>query len=127
MATVNSERVLNFLKEHYGQEFSKKELSETLGISIPGITGSINNLIAKKYAVTTREEVVEDEPATETRKAKTHVVKYHTLTEAGLAYDPIAEEAEKQAKKEADKAARAAKRASEKAAKEAEKIAEETF
>lgn len=127
MATVNSERVLNFLKEHYGQEFSKKELSETLGISIPGITGSINNLIAKKYAVTTREEVVEDEPATETRKAKTHVVKYHTLTEAGLAYDPIAEEAEKQAKKEADKAARAAKRAAEKAAKEAEKIAEETF
>lgn len=118
MATINSERVLNYLKEHYGQELTKEEISKALGITIPAVTGSINGLIRNKYAVTTREETVELEPATETRKAKTKVIKYHTLTEAGLAYDPVAEAAQKAAEKEAQKAARAAERAAKKAAKE---------
>lgn len=125
--TVNSEKVLNYLKEHFGQEFNKKEIAEALGIPFASVTGSMNSLITKGYAVTTRKEVIEDAPATETRKAKTHEVLYHTLTEAGLAYDPVAEEAEKQAQKEAAKAARAAERAAKKAAKEAEKAAEESF
>lgn len=123
MATVNSERVLNYMKEHFGEELTKQDISIALGITIPAVTGSMNALIKNKYAVTTREEVVEDAPATETRKAKTHKVLYHTLTEAGLAYDPVAEEARKAAEKEATKAARAAERAAKKAAKEAE----ETF
>ena len=72
------------------------------------------------YTRITREETVELEPATETRKAKTKVVKYHTLTEAGLEYDPVAEEAKKAAEKEAKKAARAAEKAAAKAEKEAE-------
>ena len=118
--TVNSEKVINFLKAHYGQEFSKKEIAEALNISLSSVIGSINPLERKKYTTTTREEVVELEPATETRKAKTKVVKYHTLTEAGLAYDPVAEEAEKAAKKQAEKERKAAERAAAKAAKEAE-------
>ncbi len=122
MATVNSERVLNYMKEHYGEELTKAQIKNALGITIPAITGSMNSLIKKGYAVTTRTEVVEDEPATETRKAKTHNVLYHTLTEAGLAYDPVAEEAEKAAKKQAEKEARAAERAAKKAAKEAEEF-----
>ena len=56
--------------------------------------------------------------ATETRKAVTKNVLYHRLTEAGLSYDPVAEEAAKQAAKEAAKAARAAEKAAAKAAKE---------
>ena len=84
------------------------------------VIGSINPLEKKGYSRITREETVELEPATETRKAKTKVVKYHTLTEAGLAYDPVAEEAEKLAKKQADRERRAAEKAAEKAAKEAE-------
>jgi len=123
MATVNSERVLNYMKEHFGEELTKQDISLALGITIPAVTGSMNALIKNKYAVTTREEIVEDAPATDTRKAKTHKVLYHTLTEAGLAYDPVAEEARKAAEKEAAKAARAAERA----AKKAEKEAEETF
>ncbi len=123
MATVNSERVLNYMKEHFGEELTKQNISDALGITIPAVTGSMNALIKNKYAVTTREEIVEDAPATDTRKAKTHKVLYHTLTEAGLAYDPVAEEARKAAEKEAAKAARAAERAAKKAAKEAE----ETF
>lgn len=123
--TINSERVLNFLKEHYGQEYSKNEIKDALGISLSSVIGSINPLEKNGYTRTTREEVVELEPATETRKAKTKVVKYHTLTEAGLAYDPVAEEAKKAAEKQAKKEAKAAERAAAKAAKEAEKAAEE--
>lgn len=118
--TINSERVLNFLKENYGKEFSKQEIADVLGISLSAVIGSINPLEKKGYTTITREEVVELEPATETRKAKTKTVKYHTLTEAGLAYDPIAEEAEKAAQKQAEKEAKAAARAAAKAAKEAE-------
>ena len=121
--TINSERVLNFLKENYGKEFSKQEIADALGISLSAVIGSINPLEKKKYTVTTREEVVELEAATETRKAKTKTVKYHTLTEAGLDYDPIKEEAEKAAAKQAEKERKAAERAAAKAAKEAE----ETF
>lgn len=122
MATINSERVLNYMKEHYGEELSKQQIADALGITIPAVTGSMNALIKKKYAETTREEIVEDAPATETRKAKTHKVLYHTLTEAGLAYDPVAEAAEKAKEEEAKKAARAAERAARKAAKEAEEF-----
>ena len=118
--TVNSEKVLNFLKEHYGNEYSKKEIADALGISLSAVIGSINPLEKKGYTTITREETVELEPATETRKAKTKVVKYHTLTEAGLAYDPVAEEAEKAAAKQAEKERKAAERAAAKAAKEAE-------
>ena len=32
--TINSERVLNFMKENYGKEFSKQEIADALGISI---------------------------------------------------------------------------------------------
>ena len=118
--TQNSERVLNFLKEHYGNEYSKKEISEALGISLSSVIGSINPLEKKGYTTTTREEVIELEPATETRKAKTKTVKYHTLTEKGLSYDPVAEEAAKLAAKQAEKERKAAEKAAAKAAKEAE-------
>ena len=117
--TVNSERVINFLKEHYGQDFSKQEIANALGISLSAVIGSINPLEKKGYSTITREETIELEPATETRKAKTKVIKYHTLTEAGLAYDPVAEAAEKAAAEQARKEARAAEKAAKKAEKEA--------
>lgn len=116
--TPNSELVLNYLKKNYNQEFTKKEIADALGISVPAVTGSINALTKKGYAsITHTDEVVVSE-ATETRKAQIKMVPYHTLTEAGLSYDPVAEEAEKLAAKEAAKAARAAERAAAKAAKE---------
>jgi len=118
--TINSEKVLNFLKENYGKEFSKQEIADALNISLSAVIGSVNPLEKKGYSKVTREEVVVLEEATETRKAKTKTVKYHTLTEEGLAYDPIAEEAEKAAAKQAEKERKAAERAAAKAAKEAE-------
>ena len=116
--TQNSELVLNYLKKNYGSEFTKAQIAEALGISIPAVTGSLNGLIKKGYAATTRTEEVVVTEATETRKAQTKNILYHTLTEAGLSYDPVAEEAEKEAAREAAKAARAAERAAAKAAKE---------
>ena len=114
--TANSERVFNYLRENYGRELTKQEIAEALGISLPAVTGSINGLIRKGKTngveyITERVEVIEVEPATETRRAKTREQRYETLTEAGLAYDPIAEEAAKLAAKEAEKAAKAAAKA----------------
>ena len=119
MASENSEKILNYLKKNYGVEMSKQQIAADLGLSVPTVTGTINALIKKGYVVTPREETIEEEPATETRKAKVRVIKYHTLTEDGLSYDPVAEEAEKQAAKEAAKAARAAEKAAREAAREA--------
>ncbi len=116
--TQNSERVLNFLKEHYGQEYSKNEIKDALGISLSSVIGSINPLEKNGYTKITREEVVELEPATETRKAKTKTVKYHTLTEKGLEYDPVAEEQAKAEAKRLEKERKAAEKAAAKAAKE---------
>lgn len=108
--TQNSELVLNYLKNHFGQEFTKQEIADALGISVPAVTGSINGLLRKGKTngveyITERMEEVEVEPATETRKAKTKVVRHATLTEAGLAYDPIAEEEARAAAKAAAKEA----------------------
>ena len=118
--TINSEKVLNFLKDHYGQEFSKQEIADALGISLSAVIGSINPLEKKGYSHITREETIELEEATETRKAKTKTIIYHTLAESALTYDPVAEDERKAAEKEAEKAAKAAARAAAKAAKEAE-------
>lgn len=108
--TQNSELVLNFMKNNYGKEFTKQEIADALRISLPSVTGSINGLVAKGY-VTERKEETEIEPATETRKAKIKVTRYEMLTEAGLAYDPVAEAAAKAAEKEAARAAKEAAKA----------------
>ena len=115
--TANSEMVLNFMKKNFGQEFTKQDIAEALGISVPAVTGSINGLVKRGY-VTERMEEVEVEPATDTRKAKVKTIRHETLTEAGLAYDPVAEEEAKQAAKAAEKERKAAERAAAKAAKE---------
>lgn len=117
--TTNSELVLGYLKSHYGSDFSKKEIADALGITVPAVTGTINALTKKGYAKMTHEDVIELEPATDTRKAKTKTVKYHTLTESGLAYDPVAEQAEKDREKAAEKARREAEKEARKAAREA--------
>lgn len=104
--TVNSELVLNYLKKEFGKEHTKQEIVEALGISLPAVTGSVNSLRTKGY-VSERVEEVELEPATETRKAKMKVIRYETLTEAGLSYDPQVEAEQKAAEKAAKKAAKA--------------------
>lgn len=117
MISDNTARILEFLKKNFGKEFSKEEIAETLSVSPRAVTGAIsgiNGLLSRGF-VTERTEEVEVEPATETRKAKMKTIRYETLTEAGLAYDPEAEEAARQTriaeKKAAEKAAREAAKA----------------
>ena len=77
--TVNSELVLNYLKKNYGVEFTKNEIAEALGISVPAVTGSVNGLVRNNLAVERKEEI-EVEPATETRKAKMKTLRHVQLT-----------------------------------------------
>ena len=98
MISDSSLTILNFMKQHYGQEFSKDELASTLSLSPRAVTGAVNGIngMVKKGYMSERVEEVEVEPATENRKAKTRTIRYETLTEKGLAYDPVAEEEAKQ-------------------------------
>ena len=104
------------MKAHYGTEMTKQQIADALDITVPVVTGTINALIKKKYATTTREEKEVISEATETRKEQFRMIKYHMLTEAGLAYDPVAEEAAKAEQKAAEKARKAAEKAAAKAA-----------
>lgn len=113
--TDNSKKVLAFLKNNFGKEFSKQEIAKELGVKLSAVTGSINSLVTKGYAETTRTETIVDREATETRKEQSHTVMYHTLTEKGLNYDPVKEEEELARKKEEAKAAKAAAKAMENA------------
>lgn len=108
--SVNSEKILNYMKEHYGQEMTKQQIAEALGLSVPTVTGTINSLV-KNERCTKREETYVAEEATETRKEKIGKRVWHTLTEAGLAFDPVAEDEAREAEKARIKAEKAAAKA----------------
>ena len=81
----NSRKVLNFLKEKgVGAQFTVKQMMTELGFEKAGcVTGSINSFV-KKNLVDRTVEVVEDE------NGKTTEVKYFSINQAGLDYDPDA-------------------------------------
>lgn len=116
MASVNSEKILAYLKSKFGVEVTKQEIADAIGVSMSAVNGSVNGL-ARKGLITERCEEVEVEPATETRKAKTKIVRHIQLNEAGLAFDFESYEAEQTA-------IRNAKRVAEREAKKAAKSAE---
>lgn len=119
MASVNSEKVLAFLKSNYGTEVTKQQIAEALGVSLSAVNGSVNGLAKKKLLIERCEEV-EMEPATETKKAKMKTVRHIQLNEAGLAFDFETYEAEQKAKKEAERAAAREAKAAAKAAEKGE-------
>lgn len=87
--TTNAMNVFNYLKEHYGEKITHQRIVADLGISSSAVTGSVNGLcrVSDKrpaYAVRT-EEIEMDADGKETK------VKYISLTDAGLAFDPTAE------------------------------------
>lgn len=103
--------VLEFLRQNYGLEVTKSKIVEETKLSLAAVTASINYLRERGY-VSERVESYEEQPATETRKAKIKTVRYETMTESGLAFDYDAY-CEERAIKEAEnfaafKAARAA-------------------
>lgn len=86
--TDGSKKVFNFLKENYGEKLTNADIATALGVTGPVVVGSVNGLVKKGYAQ--REEVVI--PATE-EGGKDTKVKYISLTEEGMNFDPDAEEA----------------------------------
>ena len=82
--TENSKKVFNFLKEHHGVKMTGQEIAKELNIPMSAVTGSVNGLVRKDFAV--REEV-----STQNADGKPVITKYISLTDAGLAYDPDAE------------------------------------
>lgn len=109
--TTNALTIFNFMKSHPGEEFTKQDIAAQLSVSVQAVTGTTNSLIKKGYAVE-REDAVEIE-------GKAKVVKYVMLTDAGLEYDPEAEEAAAKEAKEREKAEKARAREEAKAAKKA--------
>lgn len=88
--TDNAKKVLDFLKKNYGKEFSKHEIVEQLDISMSTVTGSINGLLNRGFA---KERI---EVALSRFKGDHEVeIRYVTLTESGLNYDPYEEEKRK--------------------------------
>lgn len=88
--TENSQRVLNFLKQHPGEEFSYQDLVEELDIVMAGIVGSMNSFKSKGY-VTERVETF----APIRKYDKPYTIKWFQITEAGVKFDPIQEERRK--------------------------------
>lgn len=90
--TVNSRKVLETLKANYGKQWVTADLAEAAGVTIAAVTGAVTGLAKKGYAVreegTISSKVVKDGVETEVEKT----VKFISLTEAGLAFDPDAEE-----------------------------------
>lgn len=83
----NGKKVFGYLKENFGSQMTAHDIADALGVTVPVVTGSVNSLVKKGFAM--REEV--EGEAEEGKKAP--VVKYISLTDAGLDFDPEAEEA----------------------------------
>ena len=80
--TDNSRKVFGYLKEHYGDDLTANNIAEALDVSVATVTGSVNGLVRKGYAV--RNEVDGE------KDGKKVVIKYITLTEEGYNFDPDA-------------------------------------
>lgn len=113
--TDNAKIILNEMKKVYPTEMTKQQLAARLsefGITVPHITGTVNALLKKGYATERQDEV-----PVEGDDKKTKVLRYVVLNDAGLAYDPDEEAAQKAAEKAAAREARELEKAAAKAAK----------
>lgn len=83
----NSKLVLNYCKEHNGENFTATDIAEATGLSVRAVNGIVTSAFCRKeYAVRVPAEV---KLADDTHKA----VKFIRLTEKGLNLDPNAEDA----------------------------------
>ena len=99
--TQNSKNVFHFLHDNHDVRLTANEIAQNLNISIAAVTGSVNGLCSKGYAQRTEETVTNAD-------GKTSVIKYISLTDEGMAFDPEKAEAEEAAAKAAAKAAKQA-------------------
>lgn len=83
---ANSKMILNYLKEHNGEELTAADIAAALGLEKRSVDGSFTSAIQRKgLGVRTPAEI---ELADGTHKS----VKYLSLTPAGMAFDPDVDE-----------------------------------
>ena len=87
--TQNAKLVFDYLKTNYGKDITAQAMAKDLGISINAVTGSVNGLCRDTkhpaYAIRKEVEVADEE-------GKTSTIKYISLTDEGLAFNPDAAE-----------------------------------
>lgn len=84
----NSRLVYDYVKEHNGEEITAYDIADATGLGLKSVIGIVTSAFQKKgLMVRTPGEVVNEDG---THKA----VKFISLTDAGLAFDPDATEAE---------------------------------
>lgn len=82
----NSVKVLNYLKQINGQDVTAADVAEALGLEKRSVDGIFTSAIQRKgLGIRTAAEI---ELADGTHKQ----VKFLSLTDAGMAFDPAAEE-----------------------------------
>ena len=82
--TENSRLVFNYLKDNFGEKLTHQSIVAALGVSSATVSGSVNGLVKKGYAVRNEETEMDE-------NGKAVTVKYITLTDDGYAFDPDAE------------------------------------
>lgn len=83
--TDNAKLVFSYLRENYGKDITAQEIAKDLGISINAVTGSVNGLCNDKkhpaYAIRKEIQVAGED-------GKPSTIKYISLTDEGLAFNP---------------------------------------
>lgn len=102
--TENSQKVLNFLQQHPGEEFSYQDLVEECDVEKVAVVGAVNGFKRKGFV---SERVESFAPIR--KYDKPYDIKWFQITEAGVKFDPIQEERRK--KREALEAAALRKKA----------------
>lgn len=82
--TQNSRLVFDYLKDNFGEKLTHQSIVAALGVSSATVSGSVNGLVKKGYAVRNEETEMDE-------NGKAVTVKYITLTDDGYAFDPDAE------------------------------------
>lgn len=82
----NSKRVLNYLKKHNGEDLTAVDVAEALDLEVRSVNGIFTSAIQRKGLGVRVPAEVEQPDGTH------KPVKFLTLTEAGMAFDPDAAE-----------------------------------
>jgi DNA-binding MarR family transcriptional regulator len=84
----NSKKVLAYVVEHDGEDFTAKDIAEETGLEVRSVNGIITSAFQKKGYMVREEAEITLENGTHDK------VKFIRLTDAGRAFDPEAPEAE---------------------------------
>ena len=81
----NSKKVLNYLKEVNGQQVTAADVADALGLEKRSVDGIFTSAIQRKGLGVRTPAEIENEDGTHT------AVKFLSLTDAGMDFDPAAE------------------------------------